>query len=900
MKTKLFNLSKRTLILFIMIFFVSFIPVHAETEQINIEESEILEGEEDEYNDYADTTLEGVSSRGTHVVGNVVKNIGDSISNQFAPGLKNFLAQFGYNFDGNVLIFNYMSKTVESKNPVLNMNQIFGVIAYALATLLFFIEIYKSVFTTVFGKAQSPIQVLVRYGITVLLITVSQQLIAPIIDLFTYFWDMTTTYTVIDEVDLAGGATLGAAGIGGILVSVFLAPAFAGISLITCIIFLVLLWILVREVIKLIVEMLERYIVSCFLILFAPIGFSFLTSPTTERVFTSYITMFISQLFLLIINNLWLYSMLYLMVNIGFSVTAYIFVLAWVKTGQKVDELLQSLGLSVAKTGGDLFDSLGSMVYAAQNMFGSRSLIGQAGQAMTNSGLKNGNPQLAAAGSTLSNLLNPAGRKTASDMQDIITKRGGSAADNAGVLQSKADDFSKGHVDATIMDQFNNRGRANEYMTSAFGSNWQETIAGKGGSVDVSSMSVNNAGMVQGTMKDKDGNASSFTMAAGGKNLQNASTLGAALSGDSAKTAAATGWKVQYGKDGGMNSLQNGAVYNGTTGYSNFANQIGTDTAALQKMTGVKPSDISQISVSGGNAVMHGKNGEVLGAVRNNGGGKAIFADAQSAPQFAPKNVSSPMAADNTAQLRSDNSGTTHEAGTVMYPNPDGPQVSDFFEKHKGEAYSGREISEGVENGTWLELGDNVAYNTQNGRIYMGSYDGGDFSDGLYVAAPESLNPSGYMEEYDDQQMAEALMNGEDYERTFVAKGISDEAFDSIIQDAVDHNVARDEYNKNYDQSLADAAVNETDYLSNRIADQENLWRNEIDDNGNVVRNNSIEMVDTEKHIFVTEDRGLGKQVFEYKVIVDDSVPKGWKVAGGGKGHNLIAYRRQTGKGDRG
>ena len=115
---------------------------------------------------------------------------------------------------------------------------------------------------------------------------------------------------------------------------------------------------------------------------------------------------------------------------------------------------------------------------------------------------------------------------------------------------------------------------------------------------------------------------------------------------------------------------------------------------------------------------MHGKNGEVLGAVRNNGGGKAIFADAQSAPQFAPRNVSSPMAADNTAQLRSDNSGTTYKAGTVMYPNPDGPQVSDFFEKHKGEAYSGREISEGVENGTWLELGDNVAFNTKRKNLH--------------------------------------------------------------------------------------------------------------------------------------------------------------------------------------
>lgn len=879
---------------FIMfIFILSFIPaitVSATSTQITVEEGEILPGESDEYNDYADTTLEGVSSRGTHIIGNSVKAIGDSISSQFAPGLKKFLNHFGvYAYDDHITD-NYMTSQMSATSPVLNMNQIFGVIAYSIATLLFFIEIYKSVFTTVFGKAQSPLQCLARYAITVILITVSQQLISPIIDMFSSFWELTTTYTVINNVDVS--STLG---IGGVVVG-FVVLGFASAGIILAIIFIILLWILVKEVIKLVVEMLERYIVSCFLIIFAPMGFSFIGSPTTERVFTSYMTMFISQLFLLIINNLWLYSLLYLMVNVGFSISNYIFVLAWVKTGQKVDELLQSMGLSVAKTGGDLFDSLGSMVYAAKNMLGSNSLIGRAGQTMTNVGLQNGNPRLAAAGSTLANILSPAGRKTAEDMADAITRRGGSAADNAGILSTKAADFSKGHVDATIMDQFNTRGKSDGYMAAAFGKNWQESIAGKGGRVDTASLSLNNNGIVRGSMTDKDGNSSMFQMSAGGKNLQNASALGAALSGDEAKTASGSGWKIQYGKDGGMSSLNKDSVFNGEVGFNNFAAQIGTNTAELQKATGISPSKVSQISVSNGNAVLHGKNGETLGAVRTNGK-KLSFADAQSAPHIAPLNTGGPMATDNTAQLRSGNTGDTHKEGVVMYPNSDGPQLSDFMSKYKDLVFTEDDVTKGEDEGNWIKLENDLAYNSETGMVYGAVYHGGDFADdALYVALSDDLNPSGIMEMYDDEQSAFMADEGIEYERHDVNPGISREDYDTILDDAVAYNQARADYIDEYSSSIRNAAANETEYLANRIADQENLWATSTDNDGNIIRSNSIESVDTEKHIFVSEDRGLGKQIYEYMVLVDDEVPKGWKTAGGGKGHNLIAYRRQKGK----
>ena len=875
---------------FIMfIFILSFIPaitVSATSTQITVEEEEILPGESDEYNDYADTTLEGVSSRGTHTAGNVVKAIGDSVSKQFAPGLKQFLSHFGIYAYDTYITKNYMNETVSTKNPILNMNQIFGVIAYSIATLLFFIEIYKSVFTTVFGKAQSPIQCLARYAITVILITVSQQLISPIIDLFSYFYEMTTTYTVLDD---------GTLGVGSILIK-FLVLGFGSAGFILAIIFIIMLWILVKEILKLIVEMLERYIVSCFLIIFAPLGFSFIGSPTTERVFTSYMTMVVSQLFLLIINSLWMYSVLYLMANTYFSIANFIFILAFVRTGQKIDELLQSMGLSVAKTGGDLFDSLGSVVYTAKNMLGSNGLIARAGQTMTNVGLQNGNPQLAAAGSTLANILSPAGRKTAEDMADAITRRGGSAADNAGILSTKAADFSKGHVDATIMDQFNNRGKSDGYMTAAFGKNWQESIAGKGGRVDAASLSLNNNGIVRGSMTDKDGNSSMFQMSAGGKNLQNASALGAALSGDEAKTASGSGWKIQYGKDGGMSSLNKDSVFNGEVGFNNFAAQIGTNTAELQKATGISPSKVSQISVSNGNAVLHGKNGETLGAVRTNGK-KLSFADAQSAPHIAPLNTGGPMATDNTAQLRSGNTGDTHKEGVVMYPNGDGPQLSDFMSKYKDLVFTEDDVTKGEDEGNWIKLENDLAYNSETGMVYGAVYHGGDFADdALYVALSDDLNPSGIMEMYDDEQSAFMADEGIEYDRHDVNPGISREDYDTILDDAVAYNQARADYIDEYSSSIRNAAANETEYLANRIADQENLWTTTTDSDGNIIRSNSIESVDTEKHIFVSEDRGLGKQIYEYMVLVDDEVPKGWKTAGGGKGHNLIAYRRQKGK----
>ena len=130
-------------------------------------------------------------------------------------------------------------------------------------------------------------------------------------------------------------------------------------ELVQSIIALVLLFTVGWSFIKLIIEMIERYVVMGFLFYISPLAFGSATSTIGKGVFSAYVKMLLSQYLLIMFNFVFLFVFCYAMSNEGAITKAmdtniiiyYVLLIAWLRLGQRLDELMQSLGLSVARTG---------------------------------------------------------------------------------------------------------------------------------------------------------------------------------------------------------------------------------------------------------------------------------------------------------------------------------------------------------------------------------------------------------------------------------------------------------------------------------------------------------------------------------------------------------------------
>ena len=136
-----------------------------------------------------------------------------------------------------------------------------------------------------------------------------------------------------------------------------------GSELITLFLSTLMLAVVVWAFIKLILEMVERYVTLGFLWYAAPLAFCTFTSESTAGVCKSYFRMLFSQYLLIMLNFCVLFVFCYAFANQpdltgeGGAATAIIYyavMLAWLRLGQRLDEHLSSLGLSVANTGAGL------------------------------------------------------------------------------------------------------------------------------------------------------------------------------------------------------------------------------------------------------------------------------------------------------------------------------------------------------------------------------------------------------------------------------------------------------------------------------------------------------------------------------------------------------------------
>lgn len=128
-----------------------------------------------------------------------------------------------------------------------------------------------------------------------------------------------------------------------------------GASLVVSVVFLFLIW---WNLIKLVLECAERYIICVFTILLSPLAFATATNERTKDTAVNWVQMFWSQCVLLILN-IWVVGIARTALNIGLVGTSVESVVKWglvtyayLKIAQKLDDMLAKAGFRITSTTG--------------------------------------------------------------------------------------------------------------------------------------------------------------------------------------------------------------------------------------------------------------------------------------------------------------------------------------------------------------------------------------------------------------------------------------------------------------------------------------------------------------------------------------------------------------------
>ena len=164
---------------------------------------------------------------------------------------------------------------------------------------------------------------------------------------------------------------------------------------------------LIKEFLKLFLEIVERYFVFFLLLAFFPCLAATITSNTTKRIFYTYLRMIMCQGFLLIINTVFMSIFFSILANGGWTagLLNYLAAFAFLRVCQRADAYMAQMGFNVVQTGNSLIGAIGgsamgfgSALHALSMADRGRQNIGQGVQQL---GTNTNNTGLAAMGAVM-------------------------------------------------------------------------------------------------------------------------------------------------------------------------------------------------------------------------------------------------------------------------------------------------------------------------------------------------------------------------------------------------------------------------------------------------------------------------------------------------------------------
>ena len=138
------------------------------------------------------------------------------------------------------------------------------------------------------------------------------------------------------------------------IIATFLSDIFQGASVL---LYLIALLMMGFAFIKLLLEAVERYVILFVLVYLSPLAFSMLASETTSGIFKRFMSMFIGQCVLLVVNAWSLQMVASMFFSVSLSGTKLLTLLvgyAFIRIASRMDSYLNALGVNAAVTGAGL------------------------------------------------------------------------------------------------------------------------------------------------------------------------------------------------------------------------------------------------------------------------------------------------------------------------------------------------------------------------------------------------------------------------------------------------------------------------------------------------------------------------------------------------------------------
>lgn len=166
-------------------------------------------------------------------------------------------------------------------------------------------------------------------------------------------------------------------------------------SLLLSLICVVALCAILIEFFRLLLEIVERYVLLGVFYYTAPLGFMTSGSKTLSNSFVSWVQMVVTQFLLLILNSFFINTFLGALLAMSskrftgtanLTLTTYVayllMLVAWLKVGQRFDQHLKGMGLSTAQCGARLFDGMRESFRLAKGA--AKGVANKTGGAMSN------------------------------------------------------------------------------------------------------------------------------------------------------------------------------------------------------------------------------------------------------------------------------------------------------------------------------------------------------------------------------------------------------------------------------------------------------------------------------------------------------------------------------------
>ena len=258
--------------------------------------------------------------------------------------------------------------------PLNDYKVAFATLGVAIATLIFVLELIKVTASPVIGKQKDhPGTLLGKYALSLVGIIMSYRILIIVEYTANLFYIQFAKIALGNIEKSAAGTITISQGFSDYFSYGTVISDVAGVFISAC-----LAGMLLMDFLKLMIEIVERYVVMGFLFFSSPVAFSTLASTASSNIFASWCKMFASEALLMITNSMFVGVFIQCIVSFsevdkGMPWMIYgIMLVAWLKLGQRFDTYLNTLGLNTLTTGGQVSAAVGAFIGSTAGRFATK------------------------------------------------------------------------------------------------------------------------------------------------------------------------------------------------------------------------------------------------------------------------------------------------------------------------------------------------------------------------------------------------------------------------------------------------------------------------------------------------------------------------------------------------